>query len=76
MSADGKKASEFGGFDYNPGNPMKIAPPANEAERRALQARLEREHGRRVDVLKNRWGWYARFFKEAPRRKPQAQAGQ
>jgi len=55
---------------------MKIAPPANEAERRALQARLEREHGRSVDVLKNRWGWYARFFKKAPRRKPQGQAGQ
>ena len=53
---------------------MKIAPPANEAERRALQARLEREHGRRVDVLKNRWGWYARFFKTASPRKPQAQA--
>ena len=55
---------------------MKIAPPANQAERRALQARLEREHGRRVDVLKNRWGWYARFFKKAPRRKPKAPPGQ
>ena len=55
---------------------MKIAPPASEAERRALQARLERERGRRVDVLNNRWGWYAGFFKEAPRRKPQGQAGQ
>jgi hypothetical protein len=53
---------------------MKIAPPANEAERRALQARFEREHGRRVDVLKNHWGWYARFFKTAPPRKLQAQA--
>jgi hypothetical protein len=51
MSADGKKTSELRGFDYSPANPMKIAPPANEAERRALQARLEREHGRRVDVL-------------------------
>ena len=30
---------------------MKIAPPASEAERRALQARLEREHAKRVDVL-------------------------
>jgi len=48
---------------------MKIAPPANKAERRALQERLEREHGRRVDVLKNHWGWYARFFKTAPLRK-------
>jgi len=55
---------------------MKIAPPANEAERRALQARLERNHGNRVDVLRNRWGWYARFFKEAKRRKPHRQAGQ
>ncbi len=54
---------------------MKIAPPRNEAERRALQERLEREHGHRVDVLKNRWGWYARFFKKARRRKPQAQPG-
>jgi len=53
---------------------MKIAPPANKAERRALQERLEREHGKRVDVLKNHWGWYARFFKTAPPRTPQAQA--
>jgi hypothetical protein len=76
MSADGKKALELRLFDCSPANPMKIAPPANEAERRALQARLEREHGRRVDVLKNLWGWYARFFKAAPRRKLQGQAGQ
>lgn len=55
---------------------MKIKPPSSEAERRALQERLEREHARRVDVLKNRFGWYARFFKKSPRRKPQAQPGQ
>ena len=55
---------------------MKIKPPASEAERRALQERLEREHGHRVDVLKNRFGWYARFFKKAPRRKPKAPPGQ
>jgi hypothetical protein len=55
---------------------MKIKPPSSEAARRALQARLEREHGKRVDVLKNHWGWYARFFKEAPRRKSQGQTGQ
>ncbi len=54
---------------------MKIAPPANEAERRALQERLEREQGWRVDGLKNRWGWYARFFKEAKRQKPPGQTG-
>src|ERR1035438_4592752 len=38
MSADGKKASELRSFDYSPANPMKIAPPANEAERLALQS--------------------------------------
>jgi hypothetical protein len=54
---------------------MKIKSPSSQAERRALQERLEREHGRRVDVLKNRWGWYARFFKKAARRKPQAPPG-
>jgi hypothetical protein len=76
MSADGRKALELRDFGYSPASPMKIALPASEAKRRALQARLERERGRRVDVLNNRWGWYARFFKEAPRRKPQGQAGQ
>ena len=54
---------------------MKIEPPSNEGERSALQERLEREHNRRVDVLKNRFGWYARFFKKSARRKPQAPPG-
>ena len=54
---------------------MKIKPPASAAERRALKERLEREHGARGDVLKNRFGWYARFLKKAARRKPQAQPG-
>jgi hypothetical protein len=48
---------------------MKIKPPCSEAERRALQERLEREHDRRVDVLKNHFGWYTRFFEKAARRK-------
>jgi hypothetical protein len=52
---------------------MKIKPPANQAERLALQRRLEREHGCRVDVLKNRFGWYARFFSTAKRAKQKSQ---
>ena len=51
MSADGKKPLELRLFDYSPANPMKIALPANEAERRALQTRLKGEHGRPVHVL-------------------------
>jgi len=54
---------------------MKIKPPANEAERLALKRRLERDHGWRVDVLKNRFGWYARFFKPGKRGKQKGQTG-
>jgi hypothetical protein len=62
-------------YNLNPADPGKIQPPTSAAERPALQERLERDHGRHVDVLKDRWGWYARFFKKAPRREPRAQPG-
>jgi hypothetical protein len=41
---------------------MKIKPPANKNERHALKQRLEREHGARVDIIRGRFGWYARFL--------------
>ena len=50
---------------------MKIKPPANENERLALKQRLEREDGARVDIIKGRFGWYARFSKPwNPRKRP------
>ena len=55
---------------------MKIKPPANEKERLALKQRLERQHGGRVDIIKGRYGWYARFSQPWNRRKRQGKTGQ
>jgi hypothetical protein len=55
---------------------MKIKPPANEKERLALKARLEREHGAPVDIINGRFGWYARFLKPGRPRQRKRQAGQ
>lgn len=52
---------------------MELTPPVNATERRASRERLEREQGGRVEVLKNRGGWCARFFKTAELRKLQGQ---
>ena len=55
---------------------MKIKPPANEAERLALKQRLERQHGGRVDIYEDRYGWTVRFCQSRKPRKRPGPSGQ